>query len=300
MKSHPTALQILTLIGMLAAAPLPQADADATPSPEEIMKKVDFMARKSFQTQLAKVKITTCKYTVTNDQVGCSERPRVVLADNAKKIAVTEDTYQSHSVTIVEEPIGDRGLSMLVYEYGERGRDNDNWLYLPALGKVNRVIANDDSGGSVFGSEFSVENIQNPEARKLFEYTYKILEDTTYRDHKVWVIEITPTPEKARKTSYQKVVTYIDQETYIPLKEDLYRNGKVHKQRTQSNIKKIDDVFVATKIVMNNLDSSRISQMDKTAMVHNRDVPDDFLSQRALTDFAFREQNLARFREYLN
>jgi len=298
MKPRTTPLYILTLIGMLV--PTLHLQADATLSAEQIMEKVDHMARKSFSTQLAKVKITTCKYTVNEGQVNCSERPRVVLADNAKKVSITPDSYTSHSVTIVEEPIGDRGLSLLVYEYGERNRDNDNWLYLPAIGKVNRVIASDDSSGSVFGSEFSVENMQNPEARKLYEFTYKIVEETTYRDRKVWVMEITPTEEKARKASYTKVVAWIDQENFIPLKEDLYRNGRVHKQRTQSNIKKIDDVYVATKIVMNNLDSSRISQMDKTSMVHNREVPDDFLSQRALTDFAFRERNLARFREYLN
>lgn len=298
MKSRYIPLTFLLSLGMLM--PAMQLQAEATPSAEQIMQKVDFMARKSFSTQLAKVKITTCKYVVTSGQVGCSERPRIVLADNAKKVSVTPDSYTSHSVTIVEEPIGDRGLSLLVYEYGERNRDNDNWLYLPVIGKVNRVIASDESGGSVFGSEFSVENTQNPEARKLYEYTYKMLEETTYRDRKVWVIEMTPTPEKARKTSYGKVVAWIDQENYIPLKEDLYRNGRVQKQRTQSNIKKIDDVFVATKIVMNNLETTRISQMDKTSMVHNREVPDDFLSQRALTDFAFRERNLAKFREYLN
>jgi hypothetical protein len=202
-------------------------------------------------------------------------------------------------LSIVREPIGDMGMSLLVYEYGQRGRDNDNWLYLPALLKVNRVVGNDDEGGSVFGSEFSVETTENPEGRKIYEYTYKLLEETTYEGRPTWVIEMLPNAEKARKTNYSKVVAWIDQQTYLPVKEDLYRNGKVYKQRTQSGIKKIDGVYVITKVVMNNLSTSRISQMDKRAMRHNTEIPDEFLTQRALTDFGFRERHLAKFRAEL-
>jgi hypothetical protein len=295
MKSIKTSLYPILLAGAL----LPTVAA-AAESAEQIMAKVDHATRKSFSTQLADVKITTCRYTTVNATVKCAERPRIVVADNAKKVKIVDGAYDDSSLSIVREPVSDRGMSLLVYEYGQRGRDNDNWLYLPALGKVNRVVANDDEGGSVFGSEFAVETTENPEGRKIYEYTYRIIEETTFEGRPAWVIEMLPTEEKARKTAYNKVVSWIDQETYLPLKEDLYRNGKVHKQRTQSGIRKIDGVFVVTKVVMNNLSTSRISQMDKKAMRHNTDIPDEFLGQRALTDFSFRERNLARFRAELS
>jgi hypothetical protein len=287
----------LLILGCVLAQ---QAPAEETrQSADQIMEKVDHAVRKAFTTQLSSVKITTCKYTIRNGKVSCTDKPRVVVASNAKKNAILDGSYNAQSLAVVEEPLSDKGLGLLVYEYGERGRDNDNWLYLPALGKINRVIANDDEAGSVFGSEFSVENTQNPEARKLYEYTYQILEEATYQERPAWVIEMTPKPEKARKTSYAKVVAWIDKQTYIALKEDLYRNGRIHKQRTQTNIKPIDDVYVATKVVMNNLETQRLSQMDKMSMAHDKEIPDDFLTQRALTDFAFRERNLARFRTFL-
>ena len=282
------------------AALLSPSLASSAMSADEIMTKVDHVARKSYSTQLADVKITTCKYTQVDGSVRCSEKPRIVVAENAKKIKVVDGAHDDSSVSIVREPIGDMGTSLLVYEYGQRGRDNDNWLYLPALGKVNRVVANDDEGGSVFGSEFSVETTENPEARKIFEYTYKLVEEASYDGRPVWVIEMLPTEEKARKTSYGKIFAWIDQETFLALKEDLYRNGKLHKQRTQSGIKNFDGVFVATKVVMNNLSTSRISQMEKRSMRHNTEIPDEFFTQRALTDLAYRERNLARFRAELS
>jgi hypothetical protein len=287
------------VLSLAVAVPLAAAAPTAALTADEIMQKVDHAVRKSFTTQLASVKITTCKYMLVNGSAKCSERPRVVVAENAKKAEVVDGLYNYAQLSILREPISDKGASLLVYESGERGKDNDNWLYLPALAKVNRVIANDDEGGSVFGSEFSVETTENPEGRKTEDFTYRIVEETTYEGRPVWVIEMLPTPEKARRTAYGKVVAWVDKTTFLAVKEDLYRNGRVHKQRTQSEIKQVDGVYVAAKIVMNNWSTSRISQMDKMAMRHNAEIPDEFLTQRALTDFSFRERNLAKFRAEL-
>jgi hypothetical protein len=269
-------------------------------SADEIMKKVDFAARKSFKTQIASVKFTTCKYKVVKGELKCSEKPRIVVAENVKKIKIVNGLFNDRSLSVVRDPARDRGMSLLVYEYGDRSRDNDNWLYLPALAKVNRIIANDDEGGSIFGTEFSVESTENPEGRKIYEYNYEILDETTLRGRPVWVIEMLPTSEKARKTKYSKIEAWIDKKTYLALKEDLYRKGKVYKRRTQSDIRRIDGIYAVMKVVMNNLATSRLSQMDKLAMRHNTKVPDEFVTQRSLTDFAFRERNLTKFRAQLS
>lgn len=264
---------------------------------DQIMDKVDYTVRRAFETQIASTKITTCKYTLVNGAVKCSGEPRVVISENAQKghekNGVTTDRQTS---MVVRKPVSDKGTGLLIYEYSARGRDNDNWLYLPALGKVNRVIAKDDEGGSVFGSEFSVESTENPEGRKVDEFTYKILEDTQYQGNDVWVIEMTPKPEKASRTKYSRIVSWIDKKTFVALKEDMYRGDILHKQRTQGDIRLIDGIYVSMKVAMNNRTSSRVSKMDKMAMRYNVEVPDEYLSQRVLTDFAFRDRNLERFR----
>jgi hypothetical protein len=294
MKTIKTNLQVI-LQTILFACSLTSA-AEASQSADEIMKQVDYVARKSFSTQLALARITTCKYVISNGTVKCAEKPRVVVAEGVKKTYEIDGVHNDKLVSIVSEPISDKGMSLLVYEYGERGRDNDNWLYLPALGKVNRIMGSDDADGSVFGSEFSVETTENPEGRKIYEYTYKIVGEATYEGRPTWIIEIVPAGDRIGKTAYSKVVSWIDQEHYIPLKEDLYRREKIYKQRTQSGIRNVDGIFAATKVVMNNLSTSRISQMDRTSVRHNTEIPDEVFSQRVLTDFSFRERYLARFR----
>lgn len=268
-------------------------------TPLQIMEKADHAARKAYFSEVAAVRLTTCKYKIVSGAPKCVDKPREVVADNAKKSYDSNDRFSVHSLLVVREPASDKGTGLLVYEYAEKGRDNDNWLYLPALGKVNRVIANDDEGGSVFGTEFSVESTQNPEARKIHEFTYRILEQTTFQKRPTWVIEMTPTPEKARKTSYQKIVAWIDKGNFMVLKEEYYRGGKVHKQRIQSGIRSIDGHYGSTRVTVTNFASSRISRMDKFQIRRNIPIDDKYLTQRALTDFAFRERNLAQFRSEL-
>src|SRR5262245_12729823 len=69
------------LFAPLLAAPAQTTSATTAQSPDEIMAKVDHAARKAYNTQLASVKITTCKYTLANGGVKCSEKPRVVVAE---------------------------------------------------------------------------------------------------------------------------------------------------------------------------------------------------------------------------
>lgn len=283
--------QLLLLVAL--ALPL-QAAAKTV---DEIMDKVDYVMKRSFTTQLTKVKLTTCNYRVKKGRMGCIKKPRVVVIENAKKI--TDDDVHARSLAIILEPISDKGIGMLTYEYEQRGRENDNWLYLSALGKANRIVSNSDESGSVFGSEFSIENTENPEARKIYEYDYKLLREEEYQGEAVWVVEMIPTKEKAAKTQYEKLEAWISKKSYYALKENYYRNGKVHKQRLQKGIKKVDGVWIATKVTMKNLSTKRISQMDKTSVAFEKDISNEFLTQRALTDFAFRERNLTKFREHL-
>ncbi len=84
------------------------------------------------------------------------------------------------------------------------------------------------------------------------------------------------------------------------LKINLYnRHGKAYKQLTMRNIKSIDNVWVAGKATMNNLISRRVTNMELIDVAFNMEVPEEFLTQRTLTDFAFRERELNKLRKHI-
>ena len=75
------------------------------------------------------------------------------------------------SLTIFDTPRDVRGTALLTYSY--KTRDDDQWLYLPALRRV-KTIASRNKSGPFMGSEFSFEDMRGQEVEK---YTYKYLRD---------------------------------------------------------------------------------------------------------------------------
>ena len=268
-------------------------------SAKAIMLKYDEVSRDSYSSSIAKTKLSTCKYKIKNNRMQCGERPRVTILENISK-DYGKHKRDTRAVAIVLEPISDKGIGVLTYEYYDSDKENDLWMYFSALGKVKRLISNsEDSGsGSFFGSEFTAEDMQS---RKVEEYTYRIIKEVTYNKREAWVVESIPTAKKAKKTQYSKTLSWIDKERFITLKQEYFnRHGKVFKKRTYKKIERIDNVWVARLVIMNNIDTRRVSHLELSSVAFNIPVSDDFLTQRALTDFAFRERNLAKYRKYFN
>jgi hypothetical protein len=286
---------IVTFI-LLSVVVLPfSISAQSAQSGKDIMIKVQKVARGSFISSVQKIKLATCKYTVSDSKVVCSEEPRNKLLESVAKNYGNE-REDSRSVSIIVEPKKEQGVGMLTYEYGKPGRDNDSWMYLPALSKVKRIASSSDSNddsGSFFGSEFSLEDMEDV---KIDEYTFQVLGEEDYKGRPVWVIEYTPNAQRARKSKYSKTTSWIDKERYISLKKNLYSQGKLYKQLTVSDIEKIDDVWVARKLTMNNLGTRRMSIMNIVSVAYDQEVSDEFLTTRTLEDLSFREKNMTRFR----
>ncbi len=232
--------------------------------------------------------------------MSCIERPRVKVIESVQK-DTGPNKKDSKSVSIILEPASEKGVGMLSFDYDDPDRDTDNWLYLSALGKVKRMVSSSDDddteSSSFFGTEFAIEDMENQDIE---DYTYKILKEGVYMKRPVWVIESIPTSKHARKTRYGKTISWIDKERYIALKVDLYdKHGRLKKRLTMRKIVKIDGVWVAKSMTMNNMKTKRVTKAALSTVAFNRPIPDNFLTQRTLTDFAFRERELMKLRNAL-
>jgi hypothetical protein len=191
---------------------------------------------------------------------------------------------------------------MLSVTYDDSDQDNETWLYLSALGTVKRIASgnsdDDTEPASIFGSEFTTED---QDTGKLDEYTHAILEETTEAGREVWKIESTPSAERARKTRYARTVQYVDKERLVLLRADMYdQHDREVKRLIASRVELINAVWVARSLTMMNLVSNRLSNMAILEINTGIDVPEDFLTQRTLTDVAFRETELQKLREQID
>ncbi len=283
----------VVLLSVLLAAPAVAGAEDV----QQIMQKFDKVTRDSYTSALFHMKLSTCKYRLQNETIKCSEKPREVSVEMVQK-DYGPAMRDSRILADVTAPISDKGIGTLTYEYEEHGRDKDMWLYLPALGKVKRLISNSDGAENFFGSEFLTENM---ETRKLQDYAYKIVDETTFNNRPVWVVELLPTEAKRRKSPFSKIVSHIEKERYLPLKENFYdHNNRQYLQQIWHVYEQVDGVWIGTKVSMNNFISQRVSQLRMEATRFNIDIPNEFFTQRSLTDFSYRESNKARLRASYN
>ena len=246
-------------------------------------------------TEIGRVTLSTCSIGKKGKKLVCTGAPRVKVMDLIRKdYGPREKDHKT--VTIILEPAAERGIGFLQYDYEKKGKETDQWLYLSALGKVKRIVSgneNEPKTGSFFGSELSYEDM---EKRQIDDFTYTFLGRETYAKRNCAVIQAIPTRERAPKTNYSKVIYWVDTDRDMALKTILYsRQGKKFKQIYYTRITRIDNILVPMKIIVFNLESMRRTDMSYERATFNRPVQDEFLTQRTLTDGAFREMNLKTY-----
>ena len=132
----------------------------------------------------------------------------------ASSIEVSGDGDKS--LVVFDNPRDIAGTAVLTFAHAP-GAD-DQWLYLPALKRVKRIAAANQSG-PFMGSEFAYEDLAGEELGK---FTYRWLSDEPCpapTDLTCFVVERRPTAEQS---GYSHQVVWFDQEAYRPWKIDYY------------------------------------------------------------------------------
>ena len=123
-----------------------------------------------------------------------------------------EDTHQ---IMFFKSPADVKNTAFLTYDYDDANKDDDQWLYLPALKKVKRIPSADKSG-SFMGSDFSYFDMTD---RDLEDYDFKLLKETKVRGHDAWMIEATPRNKKVIKESgYTKTIGIVRKDNYMTVR----------------------------------------------------------------------------------
>ena len=127
-------------------------------------------------------------------------------------------------------PADVRGMAYLVWKHGD-GRDDDRWLWLPSLGRVNR-IAPGDKRTSFVGSDFVYEDVSG---RDPGADTHELVE-TTDTHHRIRSV-----PKDPGSVEFASYEVWIDRETFLPVKAEYTDSrGRVVRRVTADKIEVID------------------------------------------------------------
>ena len=180
-----------------------------------------------------------------------------------------------------------KNTAFLTYDYKDDDKDDDQWLYLPALNKTKRIPAS-DKDSSFMGSDFSYSDMTEP---NLDDYTFKILKESVIKRKsgkvKVWQIEALPKTQKTiDETGYTKTIAYVRQDNYMVVRAKYYlKKANRVKYMDVKEIKKIDGIDVATKAIMTTKQAKRT--LHKTILIQtdvkmNQNLKENFFTTRTL------------------
>jgi outer membrane lipoprotein-sorting protein len=174
------------------------------------------------------------------------------------------------------QPSNTAGTGLLMYSYAEReNKDDDQWLYLPALRKVKRIATNSKEG-PFLGTDFSFADI---ERMRLSDYQYKIKQS----DGKVSVIEaFTKSGLENPRTGYSKRLIRVDTEKNIILKDDIYRQDRLIKIFEVVKLEKIDGFWTVVEAKMDNLVDGGNTRLIRKNTQYNQELKESLFNQRTL------------------
>jgi outer membrane lipoprotein-sorting protein len=136
----------------------------------------------------------------------------------------------------------------LTYDYEDPARDDDQWLFLPALSRTKR-IASADKSGSFMGSDFSYADMTD---RPLDHYRYTLMKELEIDGHPVWQIESVPiTDQEKEETGYDKSVSFVRKDNFVVVRSvNWVKKGGRLKYFEVKKLEQIDGIWVATEMVM--------------------------------------------------
>jgi outer membrane lipoprotein-sorting protein len=153
------------------------------------------------------------------------------------------------------------------------------WIYSPSTDRTIQLSGH-MLRQSVMGSDLSYEDMM--EDRELNDiYNSTIIKEEIIDGKKVWQLELIA---KVDDATYQKRMVWVEQERFVPLKEELFaKSGQLLKKITMSEIKKIDGRWYPTKMNYKDmLKTGKGTDFIIKEVTFNPDIPAEIFSKGSL------------------
>jgi outer membrane lipoprotein-sorting protein len=153
-------------------------------------------------------------------------------------------------------PADVRNTSFMNWSYDEAGKDDDQWIYLPALKKVKR-ISSDSKSDYFMGSDFTYDDLGD---RHPSEDLHKILGEENVNGEACYIVESLPRDEDYM---YSRTVSWIIKDKWIGLKKEFYdEDDELLKVLSVKKYEKINDYWIILHSEMHNEQKDHTTKME--------------------------------------
>lgn len=212
------------------------------------------------------------------------------LTDRRGKTRVQHTrAYEKHygeeerSVIYYTDPTNIRGTAFLTWDYPDPDVDDDQWLYLPAMGKVRRISAS-DRGDYFLGTDLTYEDIKNESKLPLADYDFETVGRGSVAGVDCVVVAAEPVNRgTAEELGYGRVRVWVDPATDTIRKGEYWDvAGNRLKTVRSRNIRKVDGYWTVHRIEVDNHKTGHATVLDFDAVDYGREVADRLFTRAAL------------------
>ena len=182
----------------------------------------------------------------------------------------------SSVVIIFRSPASVRDTRFLQVQ--NKGRSDDQWIYLPALRNTRRIAAS-EGDKSFMGTDATYDDMGS---RELDEDTHELIEEKNVNGYDCYVVKSTPVDPKSSQYMYR--VVSVDKATLLPVFTQMYdKKGALLKELTVEQIRNVDGYDTPIVTTLKNVQTEHSTRITITNMEVDKPVPDKVFTQNFLS-----------------
>ncbi|MEN8183213.1 MAG: outer membrane lipoprotein-sorting protein [Myxococcota bacterium] len=185
------------------------------------------------------------------------------------------DGLRAKRLIVFDAPPEVRETGFLVWSHEDALKDDERWVYLPALRKVRRVAGRDRSKSFV-GTDFSYDDLSD---RGLDDDSHRLLREQELAGVRHYVVESVPREEGS---PYARRVQYVDAERYTVTRIEYEDRSGRPKKVLDAHWQEVDGIFAWDRLEMRDGKSGHRTVVEVREVQHGTGLPDDIFSETTL------------------
>lgn len=172
------------------------------------------------------------------------------------------------------QPADVKDMTFMIYKYPVK--DDDRWMFIPAINMVKRIAAQ-DKRSSFVGSDFTYEDVSG---RDIEDDTHAIEREEKVDNRDAYVVKSTP---KGADSDFGYKLTWVDKASFLPLKEEQFdKRGAPYKQFTADEVVDVKGFPTVVKRTMRNVQTGHRTEVSHIKTDYNVGLEESLFSERFL------------------
>lgn len=173
----------------------------------------------------------------------------------------------SRKVLALLDPPDVKGTTFLSWDYADPAREDDRWLYLPAMKRVRRIMG-ESRNDTFMGSDFTYDDLGD---RSVDEDDHRLLGEETLEGIDCWVVESVPKDTTER---YKRKKIWVRKDADLPIRVEYYDKDGLLKTLRVLEARLQDGFWVQVSTEMHNVQEDHRTVLTVEEIQHDTGLRD--------------------------